>query len=641
MESMTENDPAMTPYREPPAKLPVINASGDEDDDIDSADPPLKQQAAPVDPAPAQPRKPQQPAAKKPPRPATARNIDAHVDSIEGETRVKDAIEIREWLDTFVQDGEVKVNIMRKQPSVGPNGERIGGSLETVDDKIDEDYVRQMWGGGKFSITVQTPRGTGQWKIAKRFQLEIAGPPKMFGQVVSVGGQASATQAVAADAEDSLAKLAFQTMATREEQTQKRFNSLLDQAGRQPGLDTHALQSLMQPVMQQLENAQLTIREMQAQAIAAANKEPPRDPFRDELMKDVISGDRSEAAKLRQQYEDRIQKLTDRYEARIDRLLEDHEKAISRLEDRHRDDLKDKEKQHDRNIDMMSKQTSLGDGVTKAAYELKVTAQEETIKRLERELGDKGVKIAALESKKDQTLFDKAEEIGKLRDVLADFGGGEEKDEKWYEKLFGVLGNSEAAVALIERISGGSPERQQQIVQQQQLAAQQAQLPPANVPFRGEDGKVYVHDGAGNFHEVVQAPRKKKKRPQAPAQAGAEGGEAANANAPAGGEEIPDVEDDEPVVPSRPPPKPPDPKDLERAIAFIENAIRSKDANPETFARGAQNLVPADVLQYVMSFDEADHLLAQVKLSPGSPLTSLKGRQFIRAVHKYLREGSV
>src|SRR5678815_179420 len=121
---------------------------------------------------------------------------------------------------------------------------------------------------------------------------------------------------------------------------------------------------------------------------------------------------------------------------RIKRMTEDHTRAIQRLEDRHTDELKSMERRHEREMDTVRKLTENTDLITKAAYEMKSDALKESATRLERELNEKNAKIGSLEAKKEQTLFDKAEEIGKLREVLDDLGGGAEKDEKWYCLLY-------------------------------------------------------------------------------------------------------------------------------------------------------------------------------------------------------------
>ncbi|HZJ67656.1 MAG TPA: hypothetical protein VFD36_29335 [Kofleriaceae bacterium] len=583
-----------------------------------------------TDSPPPGPRVTAKPPSKKHQRPR--HTGDSVIESVEGEMQLNDAMALRDQLELLVPDGELKIHISRRAPKVGPNGENVCGTLETVDEMIDEDYIKETWGGGTFGLTVQTPRSDGRYKIFRRFQLKIAGEPKMHGRVLVPGGGSPAV--VARDESDSLATRAFDAMQNRETKTQERLDHLLMNAGKQGGLDVAALQAVMAPITAQLAAAQETIRELQQAAIVAANKEPPRDEFRDTILKEVLTGDRSEAEKVRQRYEDKLEDMQKRYEDRIDRLVEDHAgqikrmtedhtRAIQRLEDRHTDELKSMERRHEREMDTVRKLTENTDLITKAAYEMKSDALKESATRLERELNEKNAKIGSLEAKKEQTLFDKAEEIGKLREVLDDLGGGAEKDEKWYERLINAVGNSEAAVNWLNKLTGGpGPDGQ----------VQQQQLPPPNVPFRGPDGQVYVHDGAGNYHLVMQPARpsantKKKKRAQAQADAAA-GGDI-------GAEEM--VEE---AAPAAPPPNPPDPKDLARAISFIENALRSKDANPETFARGAQSLVPADVLAYVCAFPDADALLATIKVPQGSPITSVKGRNFMRAVHKILREGA-
>src|SRR5512147_1249362 len=107
---------------------------------------------------------------------------------------IADEIALRDWISSLSGEGEIKINIFRKKPIAGPNGEAIGGSLETVTDRIDEDYIREMWGGGTFKLAIQAMTPQGDYKYVKggNRQIVIAGPPKMGGQLLTREGTGAA-----------------------------------------------------------------------------------------------------------------------------------------------------------------------------------------------------------------------------------------------------------------------------------------------------------------------------------------------------------------------------------------------------------------------------------------------------------------
>ena len=78
---------------------------------------------------------------------------------------------LREWIDSLGVDSQVRITIIRKEPQRGPNGESVAGILESVEDRIDEEYVRNTWGGGHFQLKVQKPNPKGGWLHFKAFTL--------------------------------------------------------------------------------------------------------------------------------------------------------------------------------------------------------------------------------------------------------------------------------------------------------------------------------------------------------------------------------------------------------------------------------------------------------------------------------------
>jgi len=542
---------------------------------------------------------------------------------IRSQLQTQDDQSVRDWIDSLAGESEVKVTITRKRPMIGKNGENIGGALETVEDRIDEEYVRETWGGGEFSLKVMTPQPNGKFTYFKGRTIKIAGPPKMFGQVVGE----SATPIAMASNEDSLTARAFDTMADNARQAQIRADRIERESRHQPpppGLDLAALQALQGPMIAQLQAAQHTITNLQQQILALATKPPERDEFRDDIMRKAVEGEGR-----------RIEQLREQYEMRIDKLRDNHEDAIKRLEDRHREEVARIEKRHEREIEMSGKSIDVQLATVKEASGARLDNSKETISRLERELAAAATKIAALEAKKDQSIGEKAEEIMKVQEVIEGLGGGD-KDEAWYEKLIGAVGNSEAAVKLINKLSGGTAEGA-------------PQLPPPGVPFQTGDGNVYVRDAAGNTTIVnhnsmreqrgLAAARKRKKAQQHAAapgsavKAGLADDDDDDDDTDGGGEQTAN----ENAAPSG---RKPTAGEVKAAIAFLENSMKNgtDDAKVAMVSRAAQSLVPGDVLAFIQSVGP-DVFFNKAGLDAGSPLTTVRGRQFVRQVFKNLFEG--
>jgi hypothetical protein len=590
---------------------------------------------------------------RQPQRPAPVRPLEA----VEREFELQDAAELRDQLLALSGGAQIKVTISRRAPKFGPDGSNVMGVLESVDDAIDHDYIRETWGGGTFSLMIQTLKPDGRYKIHRRIQLQLAGAPKMHGQFLGGVGPAPAPTT---GSRDPMVQMAFESSMARERETQQLLREAeRDRFNRPSGVDPRMFEGVVAPYVTQISELMATVRDLQSKLADQANKPPPRDEFRDALMSSVITGDRSEADRVRKLYEDRLQSQQKRYEDRMDDMMRSHREDLKRAEDRGTDLLRAAEVRHERELKMADKQSDFGSKNADVAFQARLEAQKETISRLERELTQAASKIGTLEAKKDQSIADKANELLSVQEALEGLGaGGGDKDEKWWSKALDVIGNSQAAMAVIEKFTGGSPADQQATSQAQAQAQaqamavqQQAQLPPPGVPWQAPDGNVYVRDAVGNVHQLdpnkvaaaqARLKKKKKKAKKAAAAADANGAVETDGTGEIVEEGLVDeheLDDDDDDVAVLPPGRPPKAEELAIAISFMENAIRG-GAPAESFGATARNLVPADVLAYIMQFETIDAFLNQVKLTPGSPLTSVVGRRFARAVHKYLKEGS-
>lgn len=559
--------------------------------------------------------------------------------SIQSQMNREDDLQIREIIEELGGDAVVKINITRRRPMMGAGGLQIGGSLETIDGAVDEEYIRETWGGGEYLIRFSVPKPNGSMKWMRNKTLKLAGPPKMHGRVVGGGGEPG--DAVAAgEVADPMAARAFEMMADMTREERARADRLRDEVKqpRDSGFDVSAFQALNEPLLEQLRGAQAQARELQMKVIELSTKEPPKDEFRDRLMTKMIDGESARIEQLRGQYENRIEKLREYHEDQVKRMEDRHTSDIARLEDRHMRELRAQEKALDAQRD-----------TSKSSFDMRIDAKEETIKRLERELAAALTRIGSLEAKKDQTISEKADELIKVKEALDGIGGdGDDSDKPWYERLLEVAGNSEAAMALIGKL-GGAPPQGGKPGQPQQ--PNQAQLPPPGIPFQTGDGNVYVRDAAGNVTILDQGMMRKQRalaeakvkrkterqqqqqRPAAPQQQAAPGQVAPPAATPTALDEGLDDDDDDDDS-SDELALQLDEKDVKIALSFMENAIKN-GTPPEKFAQTARSLVPGDVVSFLQRFG-VRKLLSLVKLDTNSPLTTQRGRVFADSVAKVL-----
>lgn len=546
--------------------------------------------------------------------------------------REEDDQSLKEWFDGMGGETSLRIQIVRKKPMVARNGDNIAGILETVEDRVDEDYVRDQWGGGTFQLKAYKQNAAGNWAYVRARSITLAGPPKMSG--VPCGDVGGAAAAVVASPSDEIADRALSAMERATQRAEQRVDRLEQESRKGSGTDLAALEAVLRPIREQLAAAQDENRALRERIFDQGNRPPPKDEFRDRVLEKMIDGESA-----------RVESLRSQYEARIDRLRDSHEDQVKRLEGRHADDLRRLEAQHNRAVDQAQKSADDRLAAQKLGYDARIDSLKGEISKLERELASAQTRTAQLEARKDQTIGEKAEELVKVREALDGIGGGkdEDADRAWYEKLIDAAGNSEALLALVNKIGGaagatGAGGGGQQV---------QQQLPPPGVPFRTPDGQVWMVGPDGQPRPItpqiqaqlqqrarLAAARKKKRDAAAnPVATPTPGDAAAPAETGEGGDGVVDealdgIEGD--------PGRPPDAGEVKIAITFMENAAQN-GTDPKQFASSMRSLVPQDIVRFIHRVG-VDQFLNSV-VEPGSILTTQRGRNFVRSAFKVLIEG--
>lgn len=504
------------------------------------------------------------------------------------QARVAEEQDLREWLESLGGQGAVKVTIQRKTPKVY-KGVNTAGTLETVEEIIDEDYLRDTHGGGTYLLRVQTLNTKGQWKYAMAKTVPIAGPPKIDALKLDEDEDDKEPAPAPSSAADPMASKAFDTM-----------HQMMREATSRGGMDAELIRTMMAPLESQIRELSQANRDLaqrlekkDERMLDLLNRKPEGPTFQDKILDKMLDSDNARIATLRDQHASELRELRTHYQA-----------EEARLRDNFRDELKSREKAHDRELSNLEKAHTTAMDSLKMSYEMRIESLKSEIGRLQTEVQNLGGEVGTLRAKKDKSVIEQATELSQLRESLGSIfpDSSDDDDKKWYEKLMDVATNS----PLLERVLGvGAPE-QAAVPEAQQM------LPPENVPFEAPDGNVYIRRG-DQLHQVDPAKLQRQAAKQR-----ARANRAQRQEAPKG-------------------PQPPSAEEIAIAVDFLEASVRN-GTDAEKVAQTVRSLgvVTPELVEYLQAVGVDEFLASQAKLEPGSPLKTQAGRNFTRRVAELL-----
>jgi hypothetical protein len=484
---------------------------------------------------------------------------------------------------------------------------------ETVDDFIDEDYLQQAWGGGKYMLRIKRMKENGSYVFATTRTVKIAGDPKIERLMrnrrhARTDDDDGLTPVAAAGppVDVALAGKAMDVMANSLERERERSD-------RAPvGPDMAMFQALLEPFKLQLAQANQRAIQLE-QRLFDRDSRPPQQSMGDRIAEKMIDGESSRIAGLTAQFQSERRQLEDR-----------HASDLKEVRERHREELRERERQHERELKRLEDNAGSQKEASKAGHDARIDGLKSEIHRLERELTEARARIGTLEGKKDKTIGDSIDEIVKLKGSLETLGiGGDDEDgAPWYERIARSALESDKLMGLAANIFGGA-----QGGGQQQLPPPGG--PPPGQPFQTPDGAVYVVQPDGSTQmlsppgtgQAPPPPAPRRKRREAAGHAQEPSGAAPAAPAPAA-----------------PAGRPPDGKQIEMAVTFLEQAVNA-NSDPVQVAQTARTLIPGDVLTFIKGMGVEHFLRSVAESKPDSPLATQVGRNFVRKMAKALGLG--
>lgn len=508
---------------------------------------------------------------------------------------------IADWVRSVGSNqGPVLITVARREPKKH-RGVKCDGQLMKFDELVEdiEDRVREEQGGGTFMIGIKVPREKGHgWRYLTHRQIELPGDPKVdhlrdIDPNTAAGAAAVAAAAAAAPAAADT-KIAERVLS-------RAFDMIDSERKAAPAAPVVASDPNMRTLIDGLNRSILTLQAQlearDAQIKVLLEKGEKTDPFRDNLLTNLMAGDNSRILAIRTAHESEIAALRTAMIENEKRLRDAHERDIARIEATHLREIT--------NLTNAFTQAGNANNTSAATQKMVLDGQ---IGQLTRELAAVRAENAELRAKKDKSPLEIAKELKSLKEALTD-GDDDDKEEKENPIVQGlkVLADSKLAAAALKKIG---------------VADDETPKPPVGRPYRLPDGRVVVTDATG-----VTMPVPMRRKHRAPPAAPATGTPAANQNGQQGQQE------------AAPPPPNISPASVELATQFLENAFRNQQP-PDQVAESVRTMIPADVMG-VLRDRGVDYFLDEVaKLPGGSPLGSQKGRLFARKVGKALVDGA-
>lgn len=509
------------------------------------------------------------------------------------EVRRAENQEIADWLTQLKGHASIQVAVHRLKPQIF-KGKTVKGHIDTVEEILTEDEIRDRWGGGQYQLKVKRRNDQGSWIFMTSTTIDIAGDPRLDNLVGtdSGGGGMNAAASIAGIQADAETRVTTQALTMLERQATEMRDMMMK---RDPGMDPKLLEQMMKPLDTQLKALQEELRRKDEQMRDVINKPP--DGFQQKLLEKFVDGDSARIDALRTQHES---------ELRV--LKENHAADLKRLEDRFDRDRSELKRDHDRALDNMKNGYERELATLRAMHaQLDIAANgsnaiiksslERDIARIERENAELRAENKALREKKDQSLLDKAKEVEQFKEMM---GVGDDEDVKksGVERVLDTALQSKELFDFANKWFGpkpGQPANGQQPQPQQQQLQQRPQRPPRYVRNK-QTGQVGEWDPSIGDYRVIQ------RRPG------------------------PGQEADVPQIP---------PEQLQMAISILERSYANR-TKPANFAATISTALPPEIFQAIRDHGVDGFVNKVAKLGASSPLRRQDGINWLREVGKHL-----
>jgi len=386
-----------------------------------------------------------------------------------------------EYIRSLTSGGvQVRTIVMRDQPRVWED-KNIAGQLETFEDPISIEDIRDLYGGGKYRLQFFIPAENGSWQYVTCRTFQLAGDPK-----VRSSSKPSDTKE-----DPTIVQSVLQMTQRMSEKERERAERIEREARsfRDPSVDIMA---------EELREARRQANENQRVIYDLMNQQGRSSPA-DHLLGKMMDSESARIAQLRAQHDSELRMKNEMHRDELERVHARHDQTMKWQEDSHR-----------REIESLRLSLSTQEKLLETSYRGQLRALERELEVVRTDYMAAKAEIAELRAKKDKGLVESLTELSTVKEQIDSvFGGGEKEDSGGtIERL--INGAMPLVEGMATRIAGGAAIG---AVPQQPIPQQQAVDPndlPINQPVPLPDGRLAVRRADGRV--VVLRP----KRPAAP-----------------------------------------------------------------------------------------------------------------------------
>lgn len=498
---------------------------------------------------------------------------------------------LADWIGGIGGAGGLRIGVSRSAPRVFA-GKNVKGHLETFDDFISEEIIREQFGGGSYQLRVLCRDKRGSWVYKASTTVDIAGDPRVDNLPKADPNAEVAGAAARAESSAGTDKVLAVLERTLEHERKREPHPT--------GPDMGAIAAFMRPLELQIKTMSEALAKKDEQLSVLASK--PANPFQDQLLGQLIKDDTARVTAVRiaadtelrtvkENHTSEINRLTDRYEREKDGLIRQHDRQMADQKAAYERELANTKASFEREIaakDLMFGMVKSADTSSAAVQKAQLESDN---RRLERDIAELRIEVKDLRAKKDKGPIEMAKELEGFKEALG-IGEDDGKEKGALEKFADMAFNSDKLFDLAGKWIGPKETAPQQgHPQQQQMMQQQPRIIRKN-------GQVFALANDGKYHPVRRRRR----------QDGAETEEFEE------GLQIP-------------------PEQVAFATSVLERAFSNGTA-PEKVAATISTALSPEILQAIRDHGVDGFLNKVAKLGAASPLRRQDGINWLRKLGK-------
>lgn len=481
-----------------------------------------------------------------------------------------------DYLKSLATETAIKVSVIRELPKTW-EGKTIEGTLDSFEDPISEEEIREMYGGGKFKLVIYTPGPKGSWQYATARKIKIAGDPKLTGAFKSSEDDSRNGREDPSVVRDAMRMTA--DMAARAEDRADREREMRNQ-NQGPDASTR----MMMEEMRELRSS-MAAKDDRLFELATSKPETASDTY----LGKMLEGESARMSGLRQQVESELRMKNEAHASEIKLLNDRLDRMLERSEDSNKREISSLERAHDNALTLLH-----------SSYKGQIAGYEREIAFIGRQLDTESKVASDLRLKKDKSPIDTLTELVAVKEAMDSFTGKDDKEEGGaLERIVGNVLGSPIMEGIASRVAGGPAAVGADMPHE---AEAEAEI-PVNRPVQMPDGRIIVRKPDGTILQL----RKKEAPPPDPT-----GGEV----------QISDG-------------------DIETAMNFMQSALSNDadPGTFGRTARNLMPSLTSGPIQELLKTQGVDAFLSRVaKLNPNSALLSQHGKNWTRKVAAVLLE---